>query len=54
MDPPLVFVSRPGALRMRLPRHALQLSPAARTVQVLSDSTLAELARVAVGQPGTG
>ncbi len=47
MDPPLVFVSRPGALRVRLPRHSLQLSPAARTVQVLSGSTIAELARVA-------
>jgi len=54
MDPPLVFASRPGALRVRLPRHALQLSPAARTVQVLSRSTIAELGRVAAGQPGTG
>ena len=54
MDPPLVFASRPGALRVRLPRHALQLAPAARTVQVLSGSTIAELGRVAVGQPGTG
>jgi diacylglycerol kinase family enzyme len=50
MDPPLIFASRPGALRVRLPRHALQASPAARTVQVLSGSTLAELGRVAAGQ----
>lgn len=50
MDPPLVFASRPGALRVRVPRHALQVSPAARTVQVLSGSTLAELGRVAAGQ----
>jgi diacylglycerol kinase family enzyme len=50
IDPPLVFASRPGALRVRLPRHALQASPAARTVQMLSGSTLAELGRVAAGQ----
>ena len=50
MDPPVVFASRPGALRVRLPRHALQVSPAARTVYVLSGSTLAELGRVAAGQ----
>ena len=50
MRPPLVFASRPGALRVRLPRHALQASPAARTVQMLSGSTLAELGRVAAGQ----
>ncbi len=54
MDPPLVFVSRPGALRIRLPRHALQLSPAARVVHVLSGSTIAELGRVAAGQPDPG
>ena len=28
MNPPIVFTSWPGALRVRLPRHALQLSPA--------------------------
>ena len=50
MHPPVVFASRPGALRVRLPRHALQVSPAARTVQVLSSSTLTELGRVAAGQ----
>ncbi len=54
MDPPLIFASRPGALRIRLPRHALQLSPAAKTVHVLSGSTIAELARVAAGHPDTG
>jgi len=51
MDPPVVFVCRPGALRVRLPRHALHLSPAARTVHVLSKSTLTELGRVAAGRP---
>jgi diacylglycerol kinase family enzyme len=50
MDPPLVFVSRPGALRVLLPRHAMHASPAARTVQMLSGSTLAELGRVAAGR----
>jgi len=54
MDPPVVFVSRPGALRVRLPRHALHLSPAARTVRVLSGSTLTELGRVAAGRAGPG
>jgi diacylglycerol kinase family enzyme len=46
MDPPLVFESRPGVLRVRLPRQALGLSPAARAVHVFSRSTLAELAQV--------
>jgi diacylglycerol kinase family enzyme len=54
IDPPVVFVSRPGALRVRMPRHALHLSPAARTVRVLSGSTIAELGRVAAGRPGAG
>ena len=54
MDPPLVFESRPGALRVRLPRHALQASPAARTVQVLSGSAIAELGRVTAGHVETG
>ena len=47
LGPPLVFTSRPGALRVRLPRRTLRRSPAARTVQVLSGSTVAGLARVA-------
>ena len=49
LDPPLVFTSRPGTLRVRLPRRRLRRSPAARTVQVLSGSTVAGLARVAAG-----
>jgi diacylglycerol kinase family enzyme len=49
MDPPLVFESRPGALQVRLPRHALRVSPSARAVHVLSVSTFAGLARIAVG-----
>jgi diacylglycerol kinase family enzyme len=51
MDAPVTFASRPGALRVRLPRQALRLSPAARTVHVLSRSTVAGLARVAAGAP---
>ena len=54
MDPPLVFVSRPGALRVWHPRHAPGLSPPARMVHVLSGSTIAELARIAARRAGTG
>jgi hypothetical protein len=54
MDPPVVSESRPGALRVRLPGHALHVSPAARAARVLSGSTLAELGRVATGQTGSG
>jgi diacylglycerol kinase family enzyme len=46
MDPPLVFESRPGALRVRIPTHAPGMSPAARRV------TPRELADVALGRPG--
>jgi diacylglycerol kinase family enzyme len=49
MGPPVVFESQPRALRVRLPRHALRKSPAARTVHVLSRSTITELGRVAAG-----
>ena len=34
-DPPLVFETKPGVLRVRLPRQAVGLSPAARAVHVL-------------------
>jgi diacylglycerol kinase family enzyme len=54
MEPPVIFESRPGALRVRLPRHALRYSPAARTVQILSRSTVAELGRVAAGRVAVG
>jgi diacylglycerol kinase family enzyme len=50
MDPPLVFESWPAALRVRLPRHAVRLSPAARTVHLLSTSTITDLARVVIGR----
>jgi diacylglycerol kinase family enzyme len=48
MDPPLRFVSMPGALRVRLPPNA-GLSPAARAVR-LSTEDLAALVRVAAGR----
>jgi diacylglycerol kinase family enzyme len=52
MDPPLVFRSRPGALRVRVPRHAAP-SPAATAVHLLSRSTATELAGIAIGRaPG--
>jgi diacylglycerol kinase family enzyme len=50
MDPPLVFESRPGALRVRLPRHAVRPSPAAVAVRLLSTSTITDLARVVAGR----
>jgi len=49
MAPPVVFESRPGALRVRLPLRAPAVSPAGRAVHLLSRSTVAELARVAAG-----
>jgi diacylglycerol kinase family enzyme len=52
MDSPVVFESRPGALRVRLPRHATGISPAGRAVHLLSGSTVAELCRVAAGARG--
>jgi diacylglycerol kinase family enzyme len=51
MDPPVVFESCPGALRVLLPRHAVRHSPAARAVRLMSRSTAADLGRVAVGRP---
>jgi len=54
VEPPVVFESRPGALRVRLPRHALRVSPASRATRVLSGATLAQLGRVATGKPGSG
>jgi diacylglycerol kinase family enzyme len=50
MEPPLFFESLPGALRVRLPRRAAAPSRAARTVRLLSDSTISELAEVAAGR----
>jgi diacylglycerol kinase family enzyme len=49
IDPPLRFETRPGALRVWLPRHALHVSPAARAIRLLSGSTAADLVSVAAG-----
>jgi diacylglycerol kinase family enzyme len=48
MDPPLVFASRPGVLRLRLPLGAIGYSPAARATGVKG---LLGLWRVMLGRP---
>jgi len=48
LDPPLLFETKPQALRIRMPRAAIGQSPTARAVHVASRSTLVQLARVAV------
>jgi diacylglycerol kinase family enzyme len=50
LDPPLVFESMPGALRIRLPRRAVRPSRASRTVRLLSGSAISGLAEVAAGR----
>jgi diacylglycerol kinase family enzyme len=50
MDPPLVFESMPGALRVWLPRRRVGLSPAAKAVHLLSRSTIVSLTDVARGR----
>jgi diacylglycerol kinase family enzyme len=50
MDPPLVFESLPGALRIRLPKHAPGFAPAAASVP-LNTSTIGALLRTVVGRP---
>jgi diacylglycerol kinase family enzyme len=52
MEGPIVFSTRPGALRIRIPKHASGLSPAATAVHVTSGSTLRTLARIAAGRSG--
>ncbi|HEV3352447.1 MAG TPA: diacylglycerol kinase family protein [Acidimicrobiales bacterium] len=51
LDPPLVFETIPGALRVRIPRHAIGRSPAATAVNVLARSTITQLAQVVAGHP---
>ncbi len=48
MDPPLVFRSRPGVLRLRLPPQAIGYSPAARAPGVRG---LLGLWRIVIGRP---
>ena len=50
LEPPLQFVSLPGALRIRLPRHAAGISPAAAAV-AFTPADLRALLRVAIGRP---
>jgi diacylglycerol kinase family enzyme len=54
LEPPLLFESRPGALRVWLPRRAVRVSPAARAVWLLTRSTAADLASVAAGASPDG
>jgi diacylglycerol kinase family enzyme len=51
LDPPLIFESLPGALRVRIPRRAPGMAPAAAAVP-LTTSTIGELVRTAAGHPG--
>jgi diacylglycerol kinase family enzyme len=50
LSPPLRFVSLPGALRIRVPRHAAGLSPAGVAV-TLTRRNLWALTRIAAGKP---
>ena len=49
LDVPLVFRTRPGALRVRLPLHAIGASPAARSLE--PRDAVVGVARVAIGRP---
>jgi diacylglycerol kinase family enzyme len=51
LQPPLHFVIRPGALRVRLPRTAPRRSPAARAVRVIAKPTLVALWQTVLGRP---
>ena len=50
LAPPLLFESRPGAVRVRVPRHARGLAPGALAEMPLA-RRLAALARIAAGRP---
>jgi len=49
LDPPLVFASMPGALRVRIPMHAAGFAPAAASVAI-DRNTLTTLLRTAAGR----
>ena len=51
LQPPLRFVTRPGALTIRLPRRAPGRSPAARTVRVMTRPTVVALWLTVLGRP---
>jgi diacylglycerol kinase family enzyme len=50
LTPPLRFVSLPGALRIRVPRHASGVSPAGAAV-AMTRKDVARLVRIAIGKP---
>lgn len=50
LEPPLRFTIRAGVLRVRLPRTALGLSPAAQRLRRSPRETLPDLVKVALGQ----
>ena len=50
LTPPLIFVSLPGALRVRVPRHASGVSPAGGAV-TLTRRNIGTLLRIAAGKP---
>lgn len=50
LDPPLLFETRPSALRVRLPRHAPGRSPTARAVRIVRRSTVTDLVRIVLGR----
>jgi diacylglycerol kinase family enzyme len=54
MDPPLIFQSLPGALRLRLPRRSVRPRRAARAVRLLSSSAVTELGRMTAGRAPAG
>jgi diacylglycerol kinase family enzyme len=51
LQPPLRFVTRPGALTIRLPRAATGRSPAARAVRVMTMPTVVALWQTFLGRP---
>ncbi len=51
LQPPLRFVTRPGALTIRLPLSAPGRSPAARTVRVMTRPTVVALWLTVLGRP---
>jgi len=50
LDPPLIFESLPGALRVRIPTHAPGVAPAGAAVQ-LTGSTIGSLLLTVAGHP---
>jgi diacylglycerol kinase family enzyme len=51
LDPPLLFESHPGALRVRVPRASLARRSPSTKVHILDRLTVTELARIAADRP---